>query len=571
MPVVTFERQDLCRLMGRDVPMEELAARMPLLGGDLDRVEGDQITIEWFPDRPDLLTSEGTARALRAFFGLAPGLREYPVERPTTRLTVDPAVQAVRPHAALCFVRSVPFDAGLVKAVVDAQEKLALTMGRRRRKIAIGVHDAAGLQGPFTYTAVAADSHAFVPLQGDAAMTPAQILERHPKGQEYAHLVPGPTVAMFVDGDGEAISMPPVINARRTTVTSATRDVLLDVTGTDAQAVRRTIALLATSLAERGGTIEAVEVHDATGSWVCPDLRAAERTLHTDDVQRLLGGGLDGDQVAACLARMGHGAEAYDTHVLVRTPAWRFDILHDVDLLEDVAVGHGYDTFPGRLPTRATIAQALPLQDLEDKVRRLLVGHGLSEARTLTLSNAEDQWRHWGDEEGAAVRLRNPVLEEQTLLRVRIAPGLLKVLAANRHRSLPQRLFEVGHVVLQEGEHWPNRLRLGVVESAAHHGFSDIKGLAEGLMRDLGLQATMDAADQAGLVPGRQARILLAGRPVGHLGELHPDTLVAFGLGAATTVLELDLEAVADARQTGSPLPRAPGSPDPGGARGAPP
>jgi len=545
MPVVTFQRPDLCRLIGQDVPMERLAERMPQIGGDLDRVEGEAITIEWFPDRPDLLTPEGTARALRAFLDLAPGMPGYPVDAARTELRVDPVVQAVRPHAALCFVRGVPFDEGLVKAVVDAQEKLTLTMGRRRRKIAIGVHDASGVEGPFTYTAVGPDERPFVPLQADRAMTPAQIVASHPKGQEYGHLVPRDLFPVFLDGGGEVLSMPPVINARRTTVTAATRDVLLDVTGTDAAAVRRTIALLATSLAERGGRIEAVEVHDGSGTWTCPDLRPSERTLPTEDVQRLLGGPFDGDRIASCLRRMGHDAESYETQVLVRTPPWRFDILHPVDLMEDVAIGHGYGAFSGRMPRSPTVAEPLAHHALEERLRTALTGLGWSEARTLTLSNDADQWGHWGEPAPpGVVRLRNPVLEEQTLLRRRVVPSLLRVLAANRHRSLPQRLFEIGYIV--EGAGAPrNRLRLGIVESATRAGFSDARGLAEAIVRDARLPLTLRPAERPGLVPGRQGAFVRDGEEVGHFGELHPDVLVAFGLGAATVVVELDLEGLA--------------------------
>lgn len=542
MPVVTFSRPDLCRLVGRDVPMEELTERMPMMGGDLDRVEGEEITIEWFPDRPDLLTPEGTGRALRAFLGVAPGMPTYEVQRPRTELRVDPSVAAVRPHAALCFVRNVPLDDDSVQAVVDAQEKLTLAPGRKRRKIAIGVHDAAGLEGPFTYTCVGPDEKPFVPLAWEGGpLTPAEVMEKHPKGREYGHLLPEGRYPVFLDGAGEVLSLPPVINAARTTVTAATRDLLLDVTGTDAASVRRTIALLATGFAERGGTIEAVTVHDESGAWTSPDLRPTERVLETEEAVRLLGKDLSGAEVAAALERMGHRAEDYENRVLVQTPAWRYDILHPIDLVEDVAIGHGFENFAGEQPRVLTWGTPLPAQAVEARARTALLGHGWSEARTLTLSSAEEQWTKWGAGPAAAVTVRNPVLEDRTLLRQRIVPGLLQVLAANRHRPLPQRIFEVGQVVVQDGGAWRNRLHVGAVEQAAKTGFSDVKALVESLVRDLRLDAMLEPAEPAGFIAGRAGRIAVDGREVGHFGELHPDTIVAFGLGAATVALELDL------------------------------
>jgi phenylalanyl-tRNA synthetase beta chain len=562
MPVVTFSAPQLCRVIGKDLTVAQLAEQMPELGGDVDKVEGDRISMEWFPNRTDLLVLEGTGRAMRAFLGVKPGLAEYPVGKPRTELKVDASVAAVRPFAALCLVRGVPFDDEYVKSVIDAQEKLTHSPGRRRRKIAIGIHDAAGVTGPFTYTLVGPKDKPFVPLNEAAPMTPADIMDRHPKGIEFRHLIPSASQVgerrypVFLDGKGEVLSLPPVINAQRTAVSARTRDVLVDVTGTDLPSVKQTIALLATAFSERGGAIEGVTVHDASGSWVAPDLRPSERTLHVDDVAALLGRQFTGEEAAACLRRMGHDARAFDNKVHVRSPAWRFDLLHQVDLVEDVAVGFGYAKFTDTLPTAGTFGAKLPSQRLEDAVRALLTGHGWNEAKTLTLSDDKAQWTNWGDKPGEAVRVLNPALEDQTLLRVRLAPSLLGVLAANRHRSLPQRLFEVGHVVLQEpGQQegkgqWRNRLRLAGVEVAAKAGFSEAKGLVESLLRDAKLDATLQPGDRPGLIRGRQGRIVKAradraeaGQEVGWFGELHPDTIVAFGLTAPAMAFEIDLDA----------------------------
>ena len=574
MPVVTFRRRDLCRVIGRDVPLETLATRMPMMGGDLDKADAtaDAITIEWFPNRPDLLVLEGTGRALRAFLDAKPGLPQYTVGKAQTELKVDASVAAVRPYAALCFVRNVPFDEEYVQLVIDAQEKLTFSPGRRRRKVAIGIHDAGGLRGPFTYTAVGPKDKPFVPLNETRPMTPEQILKEHPKGIEYGHLLDtaaapragaaaapaapgGRRFPVFLDGAGEVISMPPVINAQRTAVTAATKDILIDVTGTDLKAVRQTVALLATCFAERGGTIEAVTVHDASGTWTSPDLRPSEHVLHTDDVATLLGLQWSGEDTAKALRRMGHDADAFDNKVHVKVGAWRQDILHPVDLMEDIGVGYGFDRFPGELPRAATFGGKLPHQDLEDALRALLVGHGWHEARTLTLSDAKAQWTKWGEPAGAAVRLLNPVVEDQTLLRMRLLPSLLHVLAQNRHRSLPQRLFEVGYVVEQGGKAkghkvskesmgWHNRLHLAGVEVAAKTGFSEAKGLVESLLRDARIPATLQAATKAGFIAGRSGAIQVKGQVVGHFGELHPDTVVAFGLTAPAVAFEMDLELI---------------------------
>ncbi|HET6398420.1 MAG TPA: phenylalanine--tRNA ligase subunit beta [Candidatus Thermoplasmatota archaeon] len=542
MPVATFRARDLCRLAGVQMDAKALGEALAPIGGDVDKAEGDQLAMEWFPNRPDLLCIEASAAALAAFTGRRPGLPQVPVRKGQQVLHVDASVASVRPHAALCFVRGVRLDEDAVAGLIEAQEKLCLGMGRRRRKVAIGLHDASGRTGPFHYTAVGPRDKPFVPLGESREMTPAQVLAQHPKGREYAGLLPADRFPVFLDGAGHVLSMPPVINAAATAVAPATRDILVDVTGTEPTAVRRTAALLAFALAQRGGVVETVRVHDASGAWDCPDLRPVERTLHVDDVAALLGARLEAEACAQALRRMGHDAEGFDNKVLVQSPPWRFDLLHDVDWLEDVAVGVGFDAIPGGRVTVPTFGSALPHQPLEDRLRMLLIGHGWLEARTLTLTDPAADALAWGADPEPAAQVLNPVLQEQTQLRTRLLPSLLQVLAQNKHRPLPQRLFEVGHVVRRHADGaFRNELRLAVVELSAKAGFSEAKAVAQALERDARLGVTLGAEHVPGFIPGRCGVLRRAGAQVGHFGELHPATLSAFGLGAPGWGYELSL------------------------------
>lgn len=541
MPVATFQRSHLTHVVGKPLGMDELAKSLPLLGGEVDHVSGDTIAMEYFPNRPDLLVVEGAARALRSYLGLKPGLSTYPVAPAKAQLRVDASVQTMRPYAGLCFVRGVPVDDAYVAALVDAQEKLCLSMGRKRKKVAIGLHDASGISGPFTYTAAGPNEHAFVPLGDTRKQTPAEIVANHPKGQAYGGLLDGKHYPVFLDNDGQVLSMPPIINAARTAVTGKTRDILVDVTGTDAPSVRATLALLATCLAERGGRIEAVDVVDASGTWTCPQLAPAERIIHMDDVENLLGP-VDSEAAARALRKMGHDCDAYDTKLHVKSPAWRFDLMHDVDWIEDIAVGIGYDAFTPRLSQAQTVGGKLATQAIEDACRLCLVGQGWNEATTLTLTGTFQQATAWGDKPKPSVQLANPVLAQTTELRRRIVPSLLEVLAANRHRSLPQRLFEVGYVVDPIDNAWQNRLRVAGVECSARAGWSTVAGLLGVLGRDVGIAWQLVAKDLPGYVPGRAVVILQDGKQVGEAGELHPDTLVAFELSAPVVAFEIALE-----------------------------
>ncbi|MFO1534000.1 MAG: phenylalanine--tRNA ligase subunit beta, partial [Thermoplasmatota archaeon] len=168
------------------VPRDDLVARVPMMGGAYDGEDEDgHLLFEFFPNRPDLLSIEGLARACRAFFDVAPGLPRFEVAAPTDTVTIESSVTKVRPHIGFARVRGLRLDDRRLAQLIELQERLTVGPGRKRRKVAIGIHDAAPVRGPFTYKAVARDSVRFVPLGMTEALTPEEIFAKHEKGRLY--------------------------------------------------------------------------------------------------------------------------------------------------------------------------------------------------------------------------------------------------------------------------------------------------------------------------------------------------------------------------------------------------
>ncbi|HLE97201.1 MAG TPA: phenylalanine--tRNA ligase subunit beta [Candidatus Thermoplasmatota archaeon] len=544
MPVVRFPVRELERLLGKKVPRDVLAKDIPMLGADVDDVSGETWAIEFFPDRPDLFTVEGLARALRAWYGVAPGLCSYDVAAPRHELRVDrAAVEKVRPHIAGAYVRGVEVTAERLESLIALQEDLHWGLGARRRKVAIGVHDAAALVPPFTYTAVGLDAIRFVPLAAEPPrpMTPREILAKHPKGTDYAHLV-GDKAALITDAKEQVLSFPPIINGRLTTVTTASRDLFVDVTGWDAVAVRKALNLIVTSLAEAGGRIEAIRVLPEGG--VSPDLAPERRSLDVAAVNAFLGTSFDAAAVVERLRRAGHGARPAGARVEVEVPAYRVDILHDVDVMEDVAVGHGFNAFEPALPRAVTYGRQLPGAVVAERARRALTGLGFLETMALSLSNDVDQFERMGLAVGDAVRVKNPVSEEHDLLRPAILPSLLAILRKNAHRDYPQRLFEIAVATLPRGGEEPvTERRVAGVVAHARSSFTEVKGIALALARDLGWPANVAPAEHASYIRGRVASL---GPPSGSggsgvFGELAPGVVDAFGIPVPVAGFEFAL------------------------------
>ncbi len=546
MPVINFNYNDLMSLVGRDMSASEVLSVIPMMGADLheyDEASGET-SIEFFPNRADLYSVEGLARALRAFLDIAPGLKEYPITDSGISMRVDPSVAGVRPFVVASVVKDLDFTDEGIRSLMELQEKLHVTVGRKRSKVAIGVHDMDQVTPPFAYRAASPESISFVPLAKEERMNMREILTKHEKGKDYAHLLAGKDLyPIITDAKGEVLSFPPIINGALTAVTENTKNIFIDVTGTDQTAVRGALNIITTSLAERGGAIQSVSLKGSC-EMITPDLRPSQWTLDPAQVNKALGLKLSPEEICQCLRRLGHGAEA-GKHIKVRSPAVRMDLLHNADLVEDVAIGYGYGNFGHTVPKAMTIGSELPEMRLADQVRQLMVGYSFYEVQTLTLSSMKEQFDGLRRPRGAAVEVLNPVSEDTDCLRVSLLPSLLAVLRKGKHRELPQRIFECGDVVI-DGK---RRKHLAFVAIHPKASFTECKSLAEGVMRELGVKISIAPSQSRTYLAGRGAEIVMEQMTVGEFGELHPEIINAYELMAPVIAFEVRLDLFAQGRR----------------------
>ncbi len=547
MPVINMGYRDLEELVGYGTDSAEILDRIEQIGAVVERRDVDGFDLEVFPDRPDLFSVEGIARAMRAFMGLEPGLKRYDVAPPQVELRVDPSVLPVRPVIACAVVRNIIFDDDSIASLMDFQEKLHLTVGRKRKKVSIGVHDMRYLVSPYTYMGADPKATRFEPLAGDREMDMDEILAEHPKGVDYAWILDGmDRYPIIVDAEDQVLSFPPIINGTVTQVREDTSDLFLDITGLDEAACRYSLRILATMLAERGGRIEAVKVVYPDGERLMPDLEPVPRTVALADIVPWTGLDLTAEEAARALGIMGFDATVADDgeHLELLVPPWRMDILHDVDIAEDVAIGFGYERVKGILPRVPTIGHDLPDEDIKRMAHDAFRGRGYTEVMNFVLSSEEEQYGRMGLEEPEGItRIINPITEHYTIMRTHMVPDLLAYLGRNTHHDYPQEVYEVGPVIL-EGH---NRLRTAAVSCHAKAGFTAAKSLAEGVLRDMGHTGDAVAIEGAQVptyIRGRCAKVSVGGKEVGLFGEVHPEVLERFGITQPTFAMELDLEAL---------------------------
>ena len=540
MPVVTFDYNDFLNLLGYKLSKEKFLERIPMIGADLDRVEGDSISIEFFPNRPDLLSVEGIARAAKTFFGFEKGLRRYKTEKTDILLKVDPSVKKVRPFIVTALVKNVEMTDELISSLMDMQEKLHFGLGRERKKVAIGVHDFDQIKPPFIYKAVKPKSIKFVPLAKTEEMNLEEILEKHEKGVAYAHLLKGfDRYPIILDKNNNVLSFPPIINGSLTEVTPFTKNLFIDVTGNDLDAMKFALNILVTALAERGGEIFTTIVEYDDKKIVTPDLKPDIRNLSVDYVNKILGTKLSKREIIESLLKMGYDVDVKEKEMRVYIPAWRADILHQIDLVEDVAIGYGFDRFKTELPKSMTFGKELEYKEFHTILRNILIGLGFNEVVTLSLTNEDDEYKKMGLNPKSNVKIENPIGEEYSIVRSSLIPSLLKILSKNKHNPLPQKIFEIGIVA---DENAKNRWHLAATQIDAKVGFSDCKALIEATFRDAGIKWKIEEDDHPAFIKGRCASILVKNKKIGIFGEIHPKTITAFELEHPLIAFEIDIE-----------------------------
>jgi len=428
---------------------------------------------------------------------------------------------------------------------MNIQEVLHETIGRKRRKVAIGVHDFDKIKPPIKYVGASREEK-IVPLGFSEEMSLKEVLEKTEKGREYCSLLQSSKLwPAFVDSVS-IFSFPPIINSERTRVTEKTKNLFIDVTGTDRLAVLQALNILVTNLAERGGKLESVRIKYKKKVETTPDL--AERVVEVPKelVNKLLGLTLKEKEIGRLLRRMGYESIDYEGKIEVIVPAYRADILHPVDIVEDIAIAYGYNNFEPVNPKLESIGKLEKLEKFSDKVRSLMVGFGLQEVMRPVFTNKEDQFYRMEIKELSVVEVENTVSKEYTCLRVWLLPSLLKVLSANKHVEYPQKLFEVGDVVvLTEGETMTKTVRkLCVAISHSAAGFAEIKSIAEKFLASLGIHYSLKMLGHVSFIDGRACEILVKGKSVGYFGEVSPKVLENWNLEMPVVALEVEIESL---------------------------
>ena len=565
MPTINLKKRDLEHLLGRAITLPDLADQLPLVKGEIkgyDESSGEMKLELNDTNRPDLWCVEGIARQIKTH--LVKKTVSYPfyngsrTRKAAGVLQVAPELKNIRPYIGACIARGLSLDDETLAQLIQTQEKLSESFGRKRRLVSIGLYRLAKIVFPISYKTVRPEGVRFVPLGFESEMTPSEILKKHPKGIVYADLLSqAAEFPLLVDQKSKILSFPPIINSREIgEVQVGDRDLFVEVTGTDLRMVILTVNILAANLADRGAEVAPVEVRypystDFGRDILMPLVLAKPMALTLGHFISALGENVKMAQVISALKRYGYLVKGRGDRLSVSVPAYRDDLLHPVDVVEDFTISRGYDSFEPEMPSEFTVGGLSSLEQFSDRIRETMIGMGFQEVISNILTNREEliDRMNLSAQSGSddLVSVENVMSQTYSALRNGIIPSLLRVETASSKSFYPHRLFEVGEVVIidekaDEGTRTLQRLA-GLIAHPSSN-FSELHSILDLLMYYLGKSYQLEPVTHPSFLEGRVGRIVHEGRDLGLIGEIHPQVLENWEIHMPCSVFEIALDAL---------------------------
>ncbi|RAO64336.1 uncharacterized protein BHQ10_000348 [Talaromyces amestolkiae] len=594
MPTVSVDKYALFKELGRDYTTEEFDELCFEFGIELDedtenqpRAENEapQLKIDIPANRYDLLCFEGIALMLNVFLGRKP-FPNYRLVQPTSgqleKIIVKEDTTKIRPYVAGAILRGVKFDEARYQSFIGLQDKLHQNIARQRTLVSIGTHDLDTIEGPFTYEALPPKEIRFTPLNQTKEMNSEELMAFYDKDKHlgrYLHIIrDSPVYPVIYDSKRTVCSLPPIINGDHSKITLDTKNVFIEITALDKtklEIVNKIMVTMFSLYTSEPFTIEPVEiVSEHNGETrVTPDISPRTTQAELSYINQCCDLNLSADEVSRLLTKMAYKARPSKTSsdlIDVDIPPTRADILHQVDIMEDVAIAYGFNELPRSFPSKSgTIAQPLPVNKLTDIIRMEAAMAGWSEVLPLILCSHDENfaWLNRKDDGNTAVKLANPKTLEFQVVRTSLLPGLLKTLKENRMHSVPMKIFEVSDVAFKDlslERKSRNERHFAAAWYGKTSGFEVVHGLLDRVMAMLksafitgeeGLENTavndsrywIEELDDPTYFPGHAAsvHVNIGGKEqvIGSFGILHPTVLENYELKLPVSTLELNIEA----------------------------
>ncbi|KAF5228087.1 hypothetical protein FANTH_14601 [Fusarium anthophilum] len=586
----TEEFEDLCFEFGIELDEDTENDERPIVNGEQ---EPPQLKIEIPANRYDMLCFEGIATNLNIFRGRIEPPKYRLVEPASGKLesiTVKPEADQVRPYVSGAILRNIKFDKSRYESFISLQDKLHQNLARNRTLVSIGTHDYDTIKGPFTYEALPPKDIKFIPLNQTKEMDSAELMNFYETDKHlgrFLHIIrDSPVYPAIYDSNRVVCSLPPIINGDHSKISLDTTNVFIEITATDLTKLDIVTDIMVTMFSmycSEPFTVEPVQINSDHNNQtrVTPNLKPRVAEVEIDYLNSCTGLTESPESLCKLLSKMSYTStpSTKDSNILeVAIPPTRADVLHQCDVMEDLAVCYGYNKLPRTAPSRsATVGAPLLVNKLSDIIRIEAAVAGWSEVMPLILCSHDENfaWLNRKDDGNTVVRLANPKTAEYQVVRSTLLPGLLKTIRENKGHSVPMKIFEVSDVVFKD-ESQERKARNERHFAAAWYGrtsgFEVVHGLLDRVLlmlrtafltHDEGLSGKsvdfevkenpgkhdgywIEELDDATFFAGHAASVYLRlggkEKRIGEFGILHPTVLEKFDLKYPVSTLEINLE-----------------------------
>lgn len=270
-----------------------------------------------------------------------------------------------------------------------------------------------------------------------------------------------PVWPVIYDSKRRVCSLPPIINGDHSKITLNTKNVFIEITATDMtklEIVNNIVVTMFSSHCADQFTVEPINIvskHNGQSRHV-PNLSPRETQAEVSYINECCGLKLSSEEICQLLKRMAYNASPSSSAkslIDVSIPQTRADVLHQCDIMEDVAIAYGFNKLDRPFPTQSsTVARPLPINKLSDIFRLEAAMAGWAEVMPLILCSHDENfsWLNRKDDGTTAIKLANPKTAEYQVVRTSLLPGLLKTIRENKHHAVPMKIFEVSDVAFKD-------------------------------------------------------------------------------------------------------------------------
>ena len=542
MPVVELNLNRIKKLVSGNITKKKIIDVLPFLGLDIESQDGDEIRIEYSPNRPDYSTDFGIALGLQGLLAVKKGVQKLNIKKTGKyEINVDSSVNKIRPFVTGIVAKNGTIDDQTIKQLMNMQEDLHFGIGRKRKKSSIGLHDLDKILLPLTYTTTTRDK-SFIPLNETKEKSISDILSETDVGQNYGWVLgDSKNVPIIIDSEGNTVSFPPIINAALTTVTTKTKNILVEVTSIEKDAAEDMLSVVSSILQMAGFQISELKISGGKNST--PKLN--ERNIIYDPklTSEILGIEMSPSNMVTCLKKCRLDATIKGKKITCVIPRYRFDIFGPMDLVEEIALGYGIDNLEPKLSPSITIGEKDNVTIKTNLITKTAVGLGLLEVVNSSLTSKKNLYELTKRDSSEMISVLDSKSQEHTILRDSLLSGLLENLSKNIHETYPQKLFETG-VVFTKGKPIRESINLAVIMAHKDTNFSEIKAILQSILRTqfkIECKTKPSSESQELFAKGKYADVYVNDKKIGEMGEICNEILDNFRIRTSVVGFEITL------------------------------